>query len=141
MNFRRRKREISVLNVNIIPMVDVFLQLIIFFLASTTFAVASLDVKLPSSQTAKAEVSRNIVVTITRNNTIYVNNEETRGRDLEARLAEELAKSGDKLVILQADESVLHGKVVRIMDIAREAGAERIAIATEPPLREIEKSK
>jgi len=116
------------------PLIDVVFLLLIFFMLTTTFVNLENRVKvnLPSGDFAAAESSENIVVSITENNTIYLNGKLIDPLKLTENVAIELTNGPEKIVVLEADKNVLHGKVIRVMDLLKKGGAEKIAIATQP---------
>jgi biopolymer transport protein ExbD len=116
------------------PLIDVVFLLLIFFMLTTTFVNLENRVKvnLPSGDFAAAESSENIVVSITENNTIYLNGKLIDPLKLTENVGIELTKGPEKIVVLEADKNVLHGKVIRVMDLLKKGGAEKIAIATQP---------
>ncbi|HZK40610.1 MAG TPA: biopolymer transporter ExbD [Atribacterota bacterium] len=115
-------------------LIDVVLLLLIFFMLTTTFVNLENRVKvnLPSGDFAAAEPSENIIVTITENNTVYFNGKLIDPLKLTEIVAAKIKEEPEKIVVLEADTNVLHGKVIRIMDLIKKGGAERIAIATQP---------
>ena len=119
---------------NLTPLIDVVFLLLIFFMLTTTFVNLENRVKvnLPSGDFASAESSENIIVTITENNTIYFNGKLIDPLKLTESVAINIKDEPEKIVVLEADQNVLHGKVIRIMDLIKKGGAERIAIATQP---------
>jgi biopolymer transport protein ExbD len=116
------------------PLIDVVFLLLIFFMLTTTFinVESGVKVNLPSGDFAAVNETQNVVVSITENNTLYVNNILVDPDRLSERVREEIGDDPDALVILESDQNVLHGKVVRVMDLIKKGGAERIAIATKP---------
>jgi len=116
------------------PLIDVVFLLLIFFMLTTTFVNLEnrVEVNLPSGDFAAAEPSENIIVSITENNTIYLNGKLIDPLKLTENVALELEKEPEKIVVLEADTNVLHGKVIRVMDLLKQGGAEKIAIATQP---------
>jgi len=116
------------------PLIDVVFLLLIFFMLTTTFVNLENRVKvnLPSGDFAAAESSENIIVTITENNTIYFNGKLIDPLKLTESVAAEIKEEPERTVVLEADTNVLHGKVIRVMDLIKKGGAERIAIATQP---------
>ena len=116
------------------PLIDVVFLLLIFFMLTTTFVNLENRVKvnLPSGDFAAAESSENIIVTITENNTIYLNGKLIDPLKLTESVAAEITEEPERIVVLEADKNVLHGKVIRVMDLLKKGGAERIAIATQP---------
>jgi len=123
---------------NLTPLIDVVFLLLIFFMLTTTFVNLENRVKvnLPSGDFAAAESSENIIVTITENNTIYLNGKLIDPLKLSESVAEKIKEEPEGTVILEADKNVLHGKVIRVMDLLKKGGAERIAIATQPVEKE-----
>jgi biopolymer transport protein ExbD len=116
------------------PLIDVVFLLLIFFMLTTTFVNLEnrVEVNLPSGDFAAAEPSQNIIVSITENNTIYFNGKLIDPLKLSESVAAEIKGEPEKIVVLEADQNVLHGKVIRVMDLLKKGGAEKIAIATQP---------
>lgn len=120
------------------PLIDVVFLLLIFFMLTTTFVnlESRVKVNLPSGDFAAAESSENIIVTITENNTVYFNGKLIDPLKLTESVAAEIKEEPERTVVLEADTNVLHGKVIRVMDLIKKGGAERIAIATQPAEKE-----
>jgi biopolymer transport protein ExbD len=121
--------EDIVAEINITPLTDIFLVLlIIFMITSSAMVEAGPRVNLPEAGTTSTE-SKGVVVTVDSEEALYVNGEAT-GRDvLPERLAGAIAASEIKRVVLEGDRDVILGDVVWILDQARSAGAEEVAIA------------
>lgn len=118
--------------IDLTPMVDVVFLLIIFFMLTTTFITveSGLPVDLPEAQTSVASPSNLPTVTINGLGEVFFGGAQVAETELAALVRQSLAETGQRTVVLRADQGVLHGQSVRIMDIIRQAGAERIAIAT-----------
>jgi biopolymer transport protein ExbD len=103
-------------------------------MVTTTFVNLENRVKvnLPSGDFAVVEPSKNITITITEDNTIYLNGKLIDPLKITESIATELKKEPEKIVILEADKNVLHGKVISVMDLLKKGGADKIAIATKP---------
>jgi biopolymer transport protein ExbD len=131
--FRQRKTRPKP-DINITPLVDVVLQLVIFFVVTTTFISVETGarVNLPSANFSRIEEAKTVTITITENNLLYVDGGLTDWNELPKVLVASLRKDPQAAVVIEADKKVLHGNVVKVMDIARRAGAERMAIATQP---------
>ncbi len=131
--FRRWKRKAEP-QVNVTPLVDVVLQLVIFFIVTTTFISVETGarVNLPSAQFSRIEEAKTITVTLTKNNLLYLNGSMVDWAELPRLVVVELRKDPAISVIIEADREVLHGRVVKLMDLLRRTGVEKMAIATQP---------
>jgi len=117
--------------INITPLTDIFLVLLIIFMITTSVMVESAaKVNLPKA-TQTVQEARGLTVMVTADNKIFVNQLPVELSQLQATLHDLLADDPKKLVILQGDQSVLLGEAVRIMDLAKRAGAQAISIAAQ----------
>lgn len=131
MAFSRKKRETP--RVDLTPMVDVVFLLLIFFMISTTFVeTPGISVKLPesSSQQRKQEV-KEVKVYLSKDGRIFLGEQEVEQAELRRRLRAFGARTKTMTFLLLADKEALHGKVVALMDLAKETGFDKLAIATE----------
>ena len=131
MDFRRIKKSSTVLEIS--PLIDVVLQLLIFFMLSSTFMSPSLRVDLPeagSSEPARDHLA--VTVTATGDGRVFVNREQVGWERLFASLHGALAAAPDKTVTFRGDGSVSYQTVVRIIDAARRAGASSVDMAHAP---------
>ena len=126
-----------VAEINITPLTDIFLVLlIIFMISSSAMLEGGLQVKLPSSKSSSLDRARQgkpTFVTISKDGSVSVNETRASEERLQDLLKEALRNSEDKTVIIRGDETIYLGRAVKIMDAARGAGADKIAIATQPP--------
>jgi biopolymer transport protein ExbD len=115
--------------INITPLTDIFLVLLIIFMVTASVAVESAThVNLPLAENTSPE-NKGVLVTYTANHELFVNSKDVPERDIEAELHDALSRVDAKVVIFQGDRTVLLGDMVRILDIAKAAGAQQIAIA------------
>ena len=120
-----------VAEINITPLTDIFLVLLIIFMITSSAMVESGGkVNLPKAVATQSE-SRGTTVTLTPKRQIFVNQKKVNEEGLEAALQEALNANADKTVILRGDKDVLFGETVRVMSIIKRAGASEIAIAAE----------
>jgi biopolymer transport protein ExbD len=119
---------------DITPLIDVVFQLIIFFVLTTTFARdQGVKVRLPAADAAAVErQATDVLIVIPKDGAIVVDSHATDLPSLERHLRARARSAPETLVIIHADEAVPHGRVVRVMDVARDAGLERLAIGTRP---------
>jgi biopolymer transport protein ExbD len=115
--------------INITPLTDIFLVLLIIFMVTASVAVESAThVDLPEAQNTSPE-NKGVIVTYTANHEIFVNSKDVPEVELEPALHDALGRVDQKIVIFQGDRTVILGDMVRILDIAKAAGADQIAIA------------
>jgi biopolymer transport protein ExbD len=127
--------EDIVAEINITPLTDIFLVLLIIFMVTTSvISSQGKEVDLPNSVVANQTPS-GVTVTVTAGDEISVDGKIVRYEDLGAALKAALANSREKVVVLRGDRSVVLGRAVGILDIAQQAGATGIALATKPPGR------
>jgi biopolymer transport protein ExbD len=120
-----------VAEINITPLTDIFLVLLIIFMITSSAMIESGGrVNLPKAVATRSE-SRGTTVTLTPKHEIFVNQRKVSEDSLEKALQEALGTSPDKTVILRGDKDVLLGETVKVMSIIKRAGASEIAIAAE----------
>jgi biopolymer transport protein ExbD len=125
--------------INITPLTDIFLVLLIIFMVTTSVAVESAThVNLPEATNTSPE-NKGVIVTYTANHELFVNSKDVPENDLQDALSEALNRVDVKTVIFQGDQTVILGDVARILEAAKAAGATQIAIAAKrvtnlPPL-------
>ena len=120
-------------DINITPLTDIFLVLLIIFMVTTAVTIESAaHVDLPKAEqstTTTPEKPKGIIVTYTAEHLVYLNDKQVTEGELVPQLHDALQNSTDKIVIFQGDPKVILGDMVRILDLAKSAGAEAIAIA------------
>jgi biopolymer transport protein ExbD/biopolymer transport protein TolR len=119
--------------IDVTPMIDIVFQLVLFFMVSTTFiSTPGIQVDLPrSSSDAVVTDDRDLDIWITLEGSIYVDDEPVTAERLLRAMQLAAERDPNTLVILKADAGVAHGRVVQVMDMARNEGLSRLAIATE----------
>ena len=116
-------------DINITPLTDIFLVLLIIFMVTTSVTVeTAAHVDLPLAENTTPE-DKGVIVTYTSQHDLFVNSKDVPERELLPTLREDLGKIKTKVVVFQGDRKVLLGDMVRILNIAKAAGAATIAIA------------
>jgi biopolymer transport protein ExbD len=131
MRFKRRLSTQS--TPNLIPMIDVVFQLVVFFMVSTTFIITpGISLVLPSSQTAEPVAMSKLVITVVARDEIYFNKEKHTLASLSSRLAEitEAEKEQIKTVILEGDRTISYSLLVEILDVLRINGFKGVNLRT-----------
>lgn len=118
-------------DINITPLTDIFLVLLIIFMVATAATIESAaHVNLPKVQPqAAAQKPKGVTVVYTADNRIFVNQVQVSAQTLPKVLKTALANDPEKLVVFQGDPSVILADMVYILDIARSAGAKQVAVA------------
>lgn len=118
--------------IEIIPMIDTMFFLLVFFMIATLSmtVMRGMQVNLPKAEAVKKDLNENLSVTISKDGKVYLNKNEVAVPELKGILVSEVSKNPDALVIINADEEVLHGRVVEVMDEIKLAGVTKLAIAT-----------
>lgn len=136
MRFEENEDDAIVAEINITPLTDVFLVLlIIFMISSSAMLEGGLNVKLPSAKSTSltSATGKPVYVSVAKDGGVSVNETITNEDSLVDTLKAALDASEKRVVVIRGDESIFLGNAVKIMEAAREAGAEKIAIATQPP--------
>jgi biopolymer transport protein ExbD len=134
MRFARTPKEDP--EINLIPMIDVLLVIIIFLMLTTTYSkFAELQINLPSAEAEKQLDHLNeISVVVSAGGQYMLQRKPVQFRNV-ASLAEELRRAGagmkDVIVVINADNNATHQSVIRVMDAARRAGYGQVAFAVE----------
>src|SRR5271156_381806 len=112
-------------DINITPLTDIFLVLLIIFMVATAITIESAaHVDLPKVQSeATTDKPRGVAVMYTADHRIFVNQGEVNANTLPLVLKDALTKDPDKLVVFQGDPAVILADMVRILDVAKTAGA------------------
>ena len=119
--------------INVTPLVDVVLVLLIIFMVVTPMIARGVDVQLPvtSHHAKKNDDNRDIVVSITREGTVYVGADRTPMEKLGAAVEQEKRRHPDKGIFLKADERLDYGQARRAMDAIHAAGIEDVQLGTD----------
>jgi len=119
--------------INITPLTDVMMVLLIIFMVTTPLIMkAGVDINLPKVHAKAASTVQPIQVTLTAQGRVLVNGVTVKHSSLGNHLSQLLQQAGDTSVTVSADERVPYGDAVKILDIARQAGASKLVLAAEP---------
>lgn len=134
MRIRRHPPEKA--RIELIPMIDTMAFLLVFFMiASLAMSQqAGFPVRLPRAEAADSQTwgDRSLVVTLDADGGLYLDKKAVTEGKLSAEIGQRLAARPDLIVVINADASIRHGRVVSAMDAAKKAGAARMVFATHP---------
>jgi biopolymer transport protein ExbD len=144
MNFRKSRLDQggSEPEINLIPFIDVLLVVLIFLMLTTTYSrYTELQVVLPVARAESLQQRpRELVVSVDAKGRYAIGRQLLAGtdaQDLQQALGEAVSKlegTGETVLVISADEAASHQSVIRVMDVARRSGLERIVFATRQPL-------
>lgn len=131
MSFERRERHI-IRELNLVPLIDVLLTILFFYMIVSPMMSRGLDVNLPKSESNTVKPEDRIVLTVTRGQELFVEKERVDVSKLRAVL-NSIRKSKPQInVYLRADRDAPYGAVVQVMDVVKRAGIDKLGMVTEP---------
>ncbi len=131
MSFERRERNI-IRELNLVPLIDVLLTVLFFYMIVSPMMSRGLDVNLPKSASNTVKPEDRVVLTVTRSQELFVEKERVSISRLKDVL-NSIRKSKPLInVYLRADRDAPYGAVVQVMDVVKQAGIDRLGMVTEP---------
>ncbi|MBW1889301.1 MAG: biopolymer transporter ExbD [Deltaproteobacteria bacterium] len=132
MLFPKKERYFYQLQAPLTSLIDIVFLLLIYFLLTTNFIVdEGIKIKLPNASATSAQTEKEITIVVDKKGSTFIENREVPLNQLFGVLKERLQGREDGLVVIRADRGVVLNKAVRVMDVAKAAGAGRLALATE----------
>jgi len=134
LSFKRHKDRYQMQS-PLTSLIDIVFLLLIYFLLTTNFLVEEgITIKLPDAKASAPQIKQEITVTVDEEGRAYMADQEVPLDQLYTRIKDMIGKDKDRLVIIKADKTVILNKAVKVMDIAKAAGASRLSLATEKGL-------
>ena len=132
MLFQKRERHFYQLQAPLTSLIDIVFLLLIYFLLTTNFMVdEGIKIKLPQASATSPQTQKEITIVVDNRGRAFLENKEVPLNELFAVLKDRLQGKADGLVVIKADKGVVLNKAVRVMDVAKAAGAGRLVLATE----------
>jgi biopolymer transport protein ExbD len=130
------KKGAAIADINVTPMADIMIVLLIIFMVITPMLQKGVDVKLPvaANSKEKKDEQKRVTLAIRKDGVVYFGSKKLEKReDLVPQIKEALedAPEGAKVVFLKADEALPYSEVMKVMDLARDAGVEEVALIAE----------
>jgi biopolymer transport protein TolR len=137
MRFASKRRYFEsklVAEINVTPLVDVVLVLLIIFIVTAPMLSMGIDVNLPRVKSKTIDVNEEkLVLSINKDGEIFINRTKIPKDDLKVKLESIFSARIDKEIFLRADKSVAYGFVVEVMSEIRKAGVDKLGMVTETP--------
>jgi biopolymer transport protein TolR len=137
---RRRRVGTALSEINVVPLVDVMLVLLIIFMVTAPMIQRGVDVNLPVARQASTIEGERFFITVpasyAQDRRVYLGEEAIRVDVLSERVRQRFETSNDKQVYLRGDGAVLYRDIVDVFDRLKQAGVERVGIVTDPPKRQ-----
>jgi len=131
---RKNNERRLVSEINVTPLVDVVLVLLIIFMVTAPMLQMGINVNLPRVQAKSIDVSEEkLVLTVNNEKEIYINKYKTTIDDLKPKLESIFASRIDREIFMRADEKVPYGFVIQVMSEVRKSGVDKLGMITEPP--------
>jgi biopolymer transport protein TolR len=118
--------------INVTPFVDVVLVLLIIFLITAPMLLGGIDVRVPKTATRNIQPEERLVLSITRDRGVFLDNQPISLDRLSRVLSSMVRRNPKAAVFLKADEAVAYGTVMKVMDVIKKAGVDRVGMVTEP---------
>ena len=133
MRSRRHHTEEAEVYLDMTPMLDFVLNLLIFFIVTSAYVkITGVQVSVPNAETAREEKGGNIFVAITAEGHVWIDKREVDVHSLRAHVARLKAETPDAAVVIQSDGAANTATLVQVMDQVRMAGIDKIAVAAAP---------
>ena len=119
-------------DINVTPFVDVVLVLLIIFLITAPMLLGGIDVRVPKTATRNIQPEERLVLTITRDRGVFLENQPISLDRLSKVLSGMVKRNPRAAVFLKGDEAVAYGTVMKVMDVIKKAGIDRVGMVTKP---------
>jgi len=129
---RARVRKSLNAEINVVSLIDVMMLLMIIFMITAPLLTGGVDVKLPKANVQAAAVNNPVMITVTRDGVVVLENERIARDELPAALAALAARATGRTIYLKGDEGAPYGDVVQVLAMLRESGLPNVSLVVEP---------
>jgi biopolymer transport protein TolR len=127
-----KQTSTSLSEINIVPLVDVVLVLLIIFMITAPVLQSGIEVNLPKTKTVKDITETRLVVTIDRGQRVYLNDQPVNIHDLGANIKAKAGETRKAIVYVRCDETVPFGSFTTVVDTLRQSGVQNVNVVTQP---------
>jgi biopolymer transport protein ExbD len=125
-----------IVDINVTPLVDITLVLLIIFMVTASYIVSpAIKVDLPKAASGTEQTKTTLSLTLAKDGVLYMNGQRSNDQAVVQFIGGELPKNPDLQAIIAADRAVPHGDVVHVIDMVKRAGVHRFAINVDPGAR------
>ena len=128
----QRQRRPSI-RMELSPLIDCIFQLLIFFMLSSTFLTPAIQLTLPSATAGTSQNELEIIITLSKEGDVYLNNMKTSLISLKSELQRMLTESNHKSVTIRGDQNMPYSAFLDALDIAKRSGAVHVNVAHQTP--------
>ena len=126
------KTQTSLSEINITPLVDVVLVLLIIFMVTAPVLQSGIEVAVPKTRTVKEITEERLVITIDKSQRVFLGNDAININEIAAKLRQKIRDPQHQSVFLRADENVPFGAFATVMDSVKQSGITNVSIVTQP---------
>ena len=126
------RTQTSLSDINITPLVDVVLVLLIIFMLTAPILQSGIEVNVPPTRTVKEITEERVVITIDRQQRVYLGNDPVNINEIAAKLRQKVRDPEHQSIFLRADEEVPFGVFATVMDAVKQARITNVSIVTQP---------
>jgi len=131
-SIQRKEIGTSLSEINVTPLVDVMLVLLIIFMVTAPMMQSGIGVNLPQAETNSSPAEEGLTMTITQDRYIHIGESPINIFLLENKLKEYFYGKERKVVFIKADESLPYGYIINILDVTKKAGVEKVGLVVKP---------
>ena len=130
-SIQRQRRPL--IRMELSPLIDCIFQLLIFFMLSSTFLTPAIQLTLPSATAGTSQNELEIIITLSKEGDVYLNNTKTSLISLKSELQRMLTESNHKSVTIRGDQNMPYSAFLDALDIAKQSGAVHVNVAHQTP--------
>ncbi|HTW30104.1 MAG TPA: biopolymer transporter ExbD [Candidatus Sulfotelmatobacter sp.] len=126
------RTQSALADINVTPLVDVVLVLLIIFMVTAPVLQSGIDVSLPKTRTVKQITEERLVITINKDQRVFLGNDAININDIGNKLRQKIRDPRNQSIFVRADENVPFGAFATVMDAVKHAGFANVSIVTQP---------
>jgi biopolymer transport protein TolR len=126
------RTQTGLADINITPLVDVVLVLLIIFMVTAPVLQSGIDVSVPKTKTVKQLTEERMVITINKEQRVFLGNDAININEIGAKLRQRIRDPRNQSIFVRADENVPFGAFATVMDAVKQAGFNNVSIVTQP---------